>query len=1130
MCEFIKEISCCGAMAVRSFEQLLSFLVLLLLCVKPGLGTTLEKVGCIEGERQALLKFKRGLVDDYGLLSLWGDEQDERDCCRWRGVRCNNRSGHVIMLRLPAPPIDEYGNYQSLRGEISPSLLELEHLNHLDLSYNDFEGKQIPSFLGSLSKMQYLNLSYAKFAKTIPTQLGNLSNLLSLDLSGSYYELNSGNLEWLSHLSSLRFLDLSLVDLGAAIHWSQAINKLPSLVHLNLYGCGLPPFTTGSLFHANSSAPLVFLDLSNNYLINSSIYPWLFNFSTTLVHLDLSSNDLNGSIPDAFGNMISLAYLNLRDCAFEGEIPFAFGGMSALEYLDISGHGLHGEIPDTFGNMTSLAYLALSSNQLQGGIPDAVGDLASLTYLELFGNQLKALPKTFGRSLVHVDISSNQMKGSIPDTFGNMVSLEELSLSHNQLEGEIPKSFGRSLVILDLSSNRLQGSIPDTVGDMVSLERLSLSVNQLQGEIPKSFSNFCNLQEVELDSNNLTGQLPQDLLACANGTLRTLSLSDNRFRGLVPHLIGFSFLERLYLDYNQLNGTLPESIGQLAKLTWFDIGSNSLQGVISEAHFFNLSNLYRLDLSYNSLTFNMSLEWVPPSQLGSLQLASCKLGPRFPSWLQTQKHLTELDLSNSDISDVLPDWFWNLTSNINTLNISNNQIRGVLPNLSSQFGTYPDIDISSNSFEGSIPQLPSTVTRLDLSNNKLSGSISLLCIVANSYLVYLDLSNNSLTGALPNCWPQWASLVVLNLENNKFSGKIPNSLGSLQLIQTLHLRSNNLIGELPSSLKNCTSLRLIDLGKNRLSGKIPLWIGGSLPNLTILSLRSNRFSGSICSELCQLKKIQILDLSSNDISGVMPRCLNNFTAMTKKGSLVVAHNYSFGSFAYKDPLKFKNESYVDEALIKWKGSEFEYKNTLGLIRSIDLSRNNLLGEIPKEITDLLELVSLNLSRNNLTGLIPTTIGQLKSLEILDLSQNELFGEIPTSLSEISLLSVLDFSNNNLSGKIPKGTQLQSFNSYSYKGNPTLCGLPLLKKCPEDEMKQDSPTRSIEDKIQQDGNDMWFYISIALGFIVGFWGVCGTLLLNNSLRYAYFHFLNKIKDWFYVTIAINMAKVRRSLRS
>ncbi|KAJ9678950.1 hypothetical protein PVL29_020995 [Vitis rotundifolia] len=1087
-------------MVVRSFERLLSFLVLLLLCVKPGLGTNLGKVGCIEGERQALFKFKHGLVDDYGLLSLWGDEQDKRDCCQWRGVQCSNRSGHVTMLRLPAPPIDEYDNYQSLRGEISPSLLELEHLYHLDLSYNDFEGRQIPSFLGSLSKLQYLNLSYANFTQTVPTQLGNLSNLLSLDLSFNYYYLNSGNLEWLSCLSSLRHLDLSWVDLGAAIHWSQAINKLPSLVYLNLCGCGLPPFTTGSLFHANSSVSLVFLDLSWNGL-TSLIYPWLLNFSSTLVHLDLSSTVLNGSIPDAFGNMISLAYLNLRGCAFEGEIPLAFGDIGALERLDISGNGLSGEIPDTFGNMTCLTYLVVSSNQLQGGIPDAIGELASLAYLELFSNQLEGLPKTFGGSLVHVDISSNQLRGSIPDTIGNMVSLEELYLSHNQLEGEIPKSLGRSLVILNLSSNRLQGSIPDTIGNM----------------IPKSFSNLCYLQELKLDSNNLTGQLPQDLLACANGTLRTLSLSDNRFRGLVPYLTGFSVLESLYLDYNQLNGTLLESIGQLAELSWFDIGSNSLQGAIFEAHLFNLSILYHLGLSYKSLTFNMSLEWVLPSQLGSLLLASCKLGPRFPSWLQTQKHLTELDLSNSDISDVLPDWFWNLTSNINTLNISNNQIRGALPNLSSQFGAYPDIDISSNSFEGSIPQLPSTVTRLDLSNNKLSRSISLLCTVANSYLVYLDLSNNSLTGALPNCWPQWASLVVLNLENNKFFRKIPNSLGCLQLIQTLHLRNNNLTGELPLSLKNCTSLRLIDLGKNRLSGKIPQWIGGSLPNLTILSDYYSK-------KLCQLKKIQILDLSSNDLSGVIPRCLNNFTAMTKKGSLVIAHNYSFGSYAYKIPPMIKNESYIDEALIKWKGSEFEYKNTLGLVRSIDLSSNNLLGEIPKEITDLLEFVSLNLSRNNLTGLIPITIGQLKSLKVLDLSQNELFGEIPTSLSEISRLSVLDLSDNNLSGKIPKGTQLQSFNTYSYEGNPTLCGLPLLKRCSKDKMEKDSPIGSIEDQIQQDGNDMWFYISIALGFIVGFWGVCGTLLLNKSLRYAYFSFLNKIKDWFYVTIAMNMARL------
>ena len=107
--------------------------------------------------------------------------------------------------------------------------------------------------------------------KLFPLNSENLSNLLSLDLSLNVF-IQSGDLAWLSHILSLRFLDLSLVDLGAAIQWSQAINKLHSLVHLNLNGCVLLPFTTGSLFHANFSAPFVFLDLSNNYLINSSIY------------------------------------------------------------------------------------------------------------------------------------------------------------------------------------------------------------------------------------------------------------------------------------------------------------------------------------------------------------------------------------------------------------------------------------------------------------------------------------------------------------------------------------------------------------------------------------------------------------------------------------------------------------------------------------------------------------------------------------------------------------------------------------------------------------------------------------------------------------------------------------------
>ena len=96
--------------------------------------------------------------------------------------------------------------------------------------------------------------------------------------------------------------------------------------------------------------------------------------------------------------------------------------------------------------------------------------------------------------------------------------------------------------------------------------------------------------------------------------------------------------------------------------------------------------------------------------------------------------------------------------------------------------------------------------------------------------------------------------------------------------------------------------------------------------------------------------------------GVVLRCVGSFTAMTKKGSLAdIAHNYSFDQFSGNcEETIPMNTSYVDRALVKWKGREFEYKSTLGLVKSFELSSNKLSGEIPEEVIDLMELVSLNL--------------------------------------------------------------------------------------------------------------------------------------------------------------------------
>ena len=115
---------------------MLSMLSLYLLRSSVAVGST-PKIVCKDGEREALLKFKDNLYDEDGLLSSWGKEEEKRECCQWAGIRCDNKSGHVISLDLQSQ--NNFTNSSFLRGKIfSSSLIELHYLSYLDLSRIDF--------------------------------------------------------------------------------------------------------------------------------------------------------------------------------------------------------------------------------------------------------------------------------------------------------------------------------------------------------------------------------------------------------------------------------------------------------------------------------------------------------------------------------------------------------------------------------------------------------------------------------------------------------------------------------------------------------------------------------------------------------------------------------------------------------------------------------------------------------------------------------------------------------------------------------------------------------------------------------------------------------------------------------
>ena len=138
--------------------------------------------------------------------------------------------------------------------------------------------------------------------------------------------------------------------------------------------------------------------LSNdNWLTNAPIDTWygvITDIRGRVIELNLSENDLSGSIPAELGKLTELEWLDLTDNGLKGQIPPELGFLINLEALYLDSNQLSGPIPPELGNLTNLLSLFLSNNRLEGPIPSELGKLSKLEGLALWGNELSNCPLT----------------------------------------------------------------------------------------------------------------------------------------------------------------------------------------------------------------------------------------------------------------------------------------------------------------------------------------------------------------------------------------------------------------------------------------------------------------------------------------------------------------------------------------------------------------------------------------------------------------------------------------------------------------------------------------------------------------------------------------------------------------
>ncbi|XP_074334335.1 LRR receptor-like serine/threonine-protein kinase EFR [Apium graveolens] len=586
-------------------------------------------------------------------------------------------------------------------------------------------------------------------------------------------------------------------------------------------------------------------------LATSNIYVFAFSSNDT-DHQALRSfkdsikDDPLGAL-DSWNNSIHFCQWNGVTCSSRRQRVTA---------LNLSSQQLGGTLSPHIGNLSFLRMINLPKNNFHGSIPNEIGRLFRLQYLSLYSNSFQGV---FPVNLSHcvdvrdIDLGSNNLEGELPSDFSSWYEIDRIDLSTNHFTGSIPPSIRNlsSLSFLSLSQNNLQGRIPFDVSHLAKLVFLALSQNRLSGIVPRQLYNNSILTVVSLTQNELEGTLPSDL-GFTLPKLQRFHVGVNRFSGpLPPSIVNVSNLVKFDISENNIIGPIPNNLGSLSNIEWLGLSQNPLGENMqpNDWRFFdslvNCTHIKYLGLDEISLRGQLPNSIVNLSTaMEELYMYGNHIYGSIPNEIGKLVNMTVLSFSGNLLTGSIPESIGTL-SKLGVLRLSGNNISGSIPTSMGNITQLNYLYLDNNLLQGSLPKQLfniSNIEELYLYNNKLSGVIPEE-IMFSSHCLDLDLSQNLFSDPFPSNIGLLKQLVRLHVSYNKLRGDIPATLGGCLMLEELYMDGNNFQGKIPSSFKALKNLAFLNLSNNNISGSIPSFFDGF--HLIFLDLSYNKLGGQV---------------------------------------------------------------------------------------------------------------------------------------------------------------------------------------------------------------------------------------------------------------------------------------------